>query len=154
MADLRNALPVSAQIELGLPLMGEAVGEGWSDADAQQFEQGLIEYGQDFAAINKQFLPDRTPQKLALYYYNVWKPQFTARAQAWYRRKEVTVVCALLALRCVSSKQDKWLVVVMVTACMLPLTVCCTMVIQYIKANRCCLCIRKSSSPGCAIAMQ
>ena len=96
-AALEAALPLSARKELGLHLMGAAVGEGWTDDEAQQFEEGLLKYRKDFAAISKQFLPYRSPEDLVLYFYNVWKTRLTARAQAWYRRKEVTIVCVSLA---------------------------------------------------------
>jgi len=69
-----------------LPLMGDAVGQDWTDAEAQQFEEGMLTHGRDFPAIRKQFLPQRETEHLVLYYYNVWKTQSTARAQAWYFR--------------------------------------------------------------------
>ena len=87
-AALENALPRSGQKPLGLHLMGEAVGVGWSDAEAQQFEEGMLLLGRDFPAIRKQFLPQRDTEHLGLYYYNGWKTQGTTRAQAWYQRLE------------------------------------------------------------------
>lgn len=85
-AALEDALPRSAHKPLGLPLMGNAVGQGWTDAEAQQFEEGMLLLGRDFPAIRKQFLPQRETEHLVLYYYNVWKTQSTPRAQAWYQR--------------------------------------------------------------------
>ena len=85
-AALEDALPQSAHKPLGLPLMGDAVGQDWTDAEAQQFEEGMLTHGRDFPAIRKQFLPQRETEHLVLYYYNVWKTQSTARAQAWYFR--------------------------------------------------------------------
>ena len=85
-AALEDALPRSAHKPLGLPLMGSAVGQGWTDAEAQQFEEGMLLLGRDFPAIRKQFLPQRETEHLVLYYYNVWKTQSTPRAQAWYQR--------------------------------------------------------------------
>ena len=85
-AALEDALPRSAHKPLGLPLMGDAVGQDWTDAEAQQFEEGMHTHGRDFPAIRKQFLPQRETEHLVLYYYNVWKTQSTARAQAWYFR--------------------------------------------------------------------
>ena len=90
-AALEDALPRSAQKPLGLHLIGAAVGQGWSDAEAQQFEEGMLLFGRDFPAIRKQFLPQRETEQLVLYYYNVWKTQSTARAQAWYQRLEEVV---------------------------------------------------------------
>ena len=87
-AALEDALPRSAQKPLGLHLIGEAVGQGWTDAEAQQFEEGMLLLGRDFPAVRKQFLPQRETEHLVLYYYNVWKTQSTARAQAWYQRLE------------------------------------------------------------------
>lgn len=98
-AALEDALPRSAQKPLGLHLIGEAVGQGWSDAEAQQFEEGMLLLGRDFPAIRKQFLPQRETKHLVLYYYNVWKTQSTARAQAWYCRLEEERVQAAEALR-------------------------------------------------------
>lgn len=94
-AALEDALPRSAQKPLGLHLIGAAVGQGWSDAEAQQFEEGMLLFGRDFPAIRKQFLPQRETEQLVLYYYNVWKTQSTARAQAWYQRLEEVVVHSL-----------------------------------------------------------
>lgn len=87
-AALEDALPRSAHKPLGLPLIGDAVGRDWTDAEAHQFEEGMLEHGRDFPAIRKEFLPQRETEHLVLYYYNVWKTQSTARAQAWYRRLE------------------------------------------------------------------
>lgn len=87
-AALEDALPRSAHKPLGLPLIGNAVGRDWTDAEAHQFEEGMLEHGRDFPAIRKEFLPQRETEHLVLYYYNVWKTQSTARAQAWYRRLE------------------------------------------------------------------
>lgn len=92
-AALEDALPRSAQKALGLHLIGEAVGQGWTDAEAQQFEEGMLLFGRDFPAIRKQFLPQRETEHLVLYYYNVWKTQGTARAQAWYQRLEEVTTC-------------------------------------------------------------
>ena len=92
-AALEDALPRSAHKPLGLPLIGDAVGRDWTDAEAHQFEEGMLEHGRDFPAIRKEFLPQRETEHLVLYYYNVWKTQSTARAQAWYRRlEEVSLV--------------------------------------------------------------
>ncbi len=85
-AALEEALPRSAHKPLGLPLIGDTVGQGWTDAEAQQFEEGMLLFGRDFPAIRKQFLPQRETEHLVLYYYNVWKTQSTARAQGWYQR--------------------------------------------------------------------
>ena len=56
-----------------------------------------MKYQKDFAAISKHFLPHPHPNDLALYFYDVWKARLIAQAQAWYSRKEVTIVCASLA---------------------------------------------------------
>ncbi|KAA6418976.1 MAG: hypothetical protein FRX49_11079 [Trebouxia sp. A1-2] len=98
-AALEDALPRSAHKPLGLPLMGDAVGQDWTDAEAQQFEEGMLTHGRDFPAIRKQFLPQRETEHLVLYYYNVWKTQSTARAQAWYFRLAEEKIQAAAALR-------------------------------------------------------
>ena len=85
-AALERALPLAAHEPLGLPLIGDTVGRDWTDAEAQQFEEGMLLFGRDFPAIRKQFLPQRQTEHLVLYYYNVWKTQSTARAQSWYHR--------------------------------------------------------------------
>lgn len=105
-AALEDALPRSAQKPLGLHLIGEAVGQGWSDAEAQQFEEGMLLLGRDFPAIRKQFLPQRETKHLVLYYYNVWKTQSTARAQAWYCRLE-EVTFTLCSPECLEELTDK-----------------------------------------------
>ena len=44
-AALEDALPRSAHKPLGLPLIGDAVGRDWTDAEAHQFEEGMLEHG-------------------------------------------------------------------------------------------------------------
>ena len=90
---LEDALPRSAHKPLGLHLIGQAVGQGWSHAEVEQFAQGMLTFGRDFDAIRAQFLPQRKIEDLVLYYDNVWKTLGTARAQAWYHRRKV-MVCA------------------------------------------------------------
>lgn len=82
---------------MGLHQMGAVVGEDWTDEEAACFEEGLFQYGKDYKLICKQLMPHREPMDLRMYYYNVWKAQATPRAQAWYRKRQVTTVCASLA---------------------------------------------------------
>lgn len=119
MSALEASLPSSAHKLLGLHLMGAAVGQGWTDGEAESFEDGFREHRQDFHAISKQCLPHRKPEDLSLFFYNMWKTRSHPRAQAWYERKKVITSYASYPSS-VSSTQDMYLIV---AACMLLLTV-------------------------------
>ena len=69
--------------------MGQAVGQGWSDAGAQLFEESLTRFDEDFSAVKMHYLPQREVEQLVSYHDNVWETQLTPRAQAWYQRKQV-----------------------------------------------------------------
>lgn len=119
---LEGSLPRSAHEALGLHLMGEAVGQGWTDDEAKSFEDGFREFRQDFDAISKQYLPHRKPENLSLFFYNMWKTRIHPQAQAWYERKEVIADCASYPSS-VSSTQEMYLIEFIVAACMLLLSV-------------------------------
>lgn len=72
-AALEDALPPSACKELGLDLIGEAVGQGWTDAEANSFEDIFWEFRQNFDVTRKCFLPLWEPVHLSRFFLNVWK---------------------------------------------------------------------------------
>jgi len=61
---------------------------GWSMEDIQQFERGLNMHKRDFQRIFRTHLPRKDPQKIASFYYNVWKSKAIVLAIVWALRRD------------------------------------------------------------------
>eukprot|EP00959_Pyramimonas_sp_CCMP1952_P410901 8611069-Pyramimonas_sp.AAC.1 len=44
----------------------------------------MDEFGRNLPEVRRVFLPEASMGKVVSYYYNVWKPKYTAAAERWY----------------------------------------------------------------------
>ena len=68
--------------------MGRVVQHTWSIEECASFERGFLQYGRDFALIQRTFLNTKRIEDLVIYYYSIWKQRRTPGAARYYHLKQ------------------------------------------------------------------